>query len=47
VSPVTEDNVRARLTELGARPWQVDLLAARLRTALVTPPSDQASIPTS
>jgi ribonuclease D len=38
VSPATEDNVRARLAELGARPWQVDLLASRLLSALVAPP---------
>ena len=43
VSPVTEENVRARLAELGARPWQVDLLADRLRAALLAPPSALAA----
>ncbi len=38
VSPLTEDGVRARLAELGARAWQVDLLAARLTAALRVPP---------
>jgi ribonuclease D len=42
VSPVTEDNLRARLAELGARPWQVDLLAAQLVTALLDAPSGPA-----
>jgi ribonuclease D len=32
--PVTEDSVRDRLTELGARPWQVGLTAAPLADAL-------------
>jgi ribonuclease D len=41
VSPVTEEAVRARLAELGARPWQVELLAARLTTALLAPPAGQ------
>jgi ribonuclease D len=40
VSPVTEDSVRARLAELGARPWQINLLAGRLTTALLTPPPE-------
>jgi ribonuclease D len=34
VSPLTEAAVRDRLAELGARPWQVELLAAGLATAL-------------
>ncbi len=34
VSPLTVDGVAARLAELGARDWQVDLLAAGLSTAL-------------
>ncbi|MGX7679845.1 HRDC domain-containing protein [Jatrophihabitans sp. DSM 45814] len=38
VSPLDEATVRARLAELGARPWQVDLLAAKLTTALMPPP---------
>jgi ribonuclease D len=29
-----EDTVRARLTDLGARPWQIDLAAAPLSAAL-------------
>jgi ribonuclease D len=33
-APLTEDTVRARLHELGARPWQVDLCASPLATAL-------------
>jgi ribonuclease D len=37
VSPLTEDAVRDKLSELGARPWQVDLLAAGLTAALATP----------
>jgi ribonuclease D len=37
VTPLTEDGVRARLAELGARPWQVDLLAERLTAALDAP----------
>jgi ribonuclease D len=40
VTPLTEDGVRARLAELGARPWQVDLLAARLTEALSNPPPE-------
>lgn len=36
VEPLTEDAVRARLAELGARPWQIDLLAAELVPALAT-----------
>lgn len=36
VSPLTEPAVRDRLAELGARPWQVDLLAAGLLTALAS-----------
>jgi ribonuclease D len=40
VSPLTEENVRARLAELGARPWQIDLLAGRLETALLAPPPE-------
>lgn len=43
VSPLTEDNVRTRLAELGARPWQIELLAARLATALLAPPPELAS----
>lgn len=37
VSPLTEDAVRHKLSELGARRWQVDLLAAGLTAALATP----------
>jgi ribonuclease D len=37
VAPLTEQNVRARLAELGARPWQIDLLADRLTAALLPP----------
>jgi ribonuclease D len=33
-APVTEDTVRARLAELGARPWQVELAAAPIAAAL-------------
>ncbi|HST48246.1 ribonuclease D [Jatrophihabitans sp.] len=45
VTPLTEAAVRARLAELGARPWQIDLLAERLTEALGTqapepPPPD-------
>jgi len=36
VSPLTERAVRDRLAELGARPWQVDLLASDLVTALAS-----------
>jgi ribonuclease D len=43
VSPVTEESVRARLAELGARRWQIDLLADRLRTALLAPAPEVAS----
>ena len=42
VSPLTEGNVRVRLAELGARPWQIDLLASRLTTALLAPPPESA-----
>jgi ribonuclease D len=38
VSPLTEHAVRDRLAELGARPWQLDLLAADLTTALSAKP---------
>ncbi|HJQ00982.1 MAG TPA: HRDC domain-containing protein [Jatrophihabitans sp.] len=38
VSPLTEQAVRDRLAELGARAWQVDLLAAGLTRALATQP---------
>jgi len=34
VSPLTEPAVRQRLAELAARPWQIELLAAGLTTAL-------------
>jgi len=44
VTPLTEQNVRQRLTELGARPWQIDLLAGRL-TAALNPP-EPAPAPT-
>jgi ribonuclease D len=33
-SPVDEQSVRARLVDLGARPWQIDLTAAPLGQAL-------------
>ena len=36
VTPLTEDAVRDRLAELGARPWQIDLIAAALVPALAT-----------
>ena len=36
VSPLTERAVRDRMAELGARPWQIDLLAADLVTALAS-----------
>lgn len=36
VSPLTEPAVRDRLAELGARPWQVDLLAGGLLAALAS-----------
>lgn len=41
VEPLTEAAVRTRLAELGARPWQIDLLAAPLVPALasVAPPT--------
>jgi ribonuclease D len=32
--PLTDESIRARLTELGARPWQVDLCAPPLAIAL-------------
>jgi ribonuclease D len=35
--PVTSDSVAARLREFGARPWQVELTAARLADALRRP----------
>jgi ribonuclease D len=38
VSPLTEGAVRTRLAELGARPWQVDLLAPDLTAALAVTP---------
>ncbi|HEV7203124.1 MAG TPA: HRDC domain-containing protein [Jatrophihabitans sp.] len=31
----SDDSVRARLAELGARPWQIEVTAARLTTALI------------
>jgi ribonuclease D len=34
LEPLTEAAVAARLTELGARPWQIELLAAELARAL-------------
>ena len=46
VDPLTEDAVRARLVELGARPWQIELLAAGLVPALATvaaPPTEDAA----
>ncbi|HEV2886788.1 MAG TPA: ribonuclease D [Jatrophihabitans sp.] len=42
VTPVTEDGVRARMAELGARPWQIELLAGRLAAALLAPPPKAA-----
>jgi ribonuclease D len=33
-TPATEDTVRARLADLGARPWQVELAAAPIAAAL-------------
>lgn len=36
VNPLTEPAVAARLTELGARHWQIELLSAGLTTALAT-----------
>lgn len=38
VSPLTEDEVRGKLAELGARPWQIDLLVTGLTAALATQP---------
>lgn len=38
--PLDEANLRARLEQLGARPWQVELTAAPLTQAL--PPADEA-----
>ncbi len=46
VSPLTEPNVRLRLAELGARQWQVDLLAAPLVAALQAPAPDEGSAAT-
>jgi ribonuclease D len=43
VSPLAEDAVRSRLAELGARPWQIDLLAAELTEALDTPVAEPAT----
>jgi ribonuclease D len=37
VAPLTQDAVRARLAELGARPWQIALVAADLTAALAPP----------
>ena len=42
VDPLTEDAVRVRLAELGARPWQVDLVAGGLVGALATVPAETA-----
>jgi ribonuclease D len=50
VSPLTEDAVRTRLAELGARRWQIDLLAAELTQALdaqVVPVAEATSLPDS
>jgi ribonuclease D len=33
-NPLTEDSIRARLADVGARPWQIDLCAAPLAAAL-------------
>ena len=42
--PLTEDTVRTRLAELGARPWQQDLTAAGLTEALMAAdPSSELS----
>ncbi|MBV9823205.1 MAG: ribonuclease D, partial [Actinobacteria bacterium] len=38
VTPLTVEAVRARLADLGARPWQIELLAERLSSALAPPP---------
>jgi ribonuclease D len=50
VSPLAEDGVRGRLAELGARPWQIDLLAAELTQALdaqVAPVAEATALPDS
>jgi ribonuclease D len=39
VRPLTEPAVRAKLAELGARPWQIDVLAAELTAALAAAPT--------
>ena len=36
VRPLTDQAVRDRLAELGARPWQIELLAPDLVTALAS-----------
>ncbi|HEX4727434.1 MAG TPA: HRDC domain-containing protein, partial [Jatrophihabitans sp.] len=43
VSPLTEPAVRQRLAELSARPWQIELLAGGLTTALAA--GDQVADP--
>jgi ribonuclease D len=39
VRPLTEPAVRAKMAELGARPWQIDMLAAELTAALAAAPT--------
>ncbi|MDQ1717303.1 MAG: ribonuclease [Pseudonocardiales bacterium] len=39
VRPLTEPAVRAKMAELGARPWQIDVLAAELTAALAAAPT--------
>jgi ribonuclease D len=45
VSPLTEQAVRDRLAELGARPWQIELLAPGLTLALAERPAEQPAEP--
>ncbi|HEY2042702.1 MAG TPA: ribonuclease D [Jatrophihabitans sp.] len=45
VDQLTEESVRDRLAALGARRWQVDLLAAELTAALKNPPPEPPEPP--
>ena len=45
VSPVTDEAVRARLAELGARPWQIDLLAGPAGDRAAAAPPDPSRPP--
>jgi ribonuclease D len=42
--PVTAETVAARLAELGARPWQIELTAAAIATALTTAAADSEDL---